>query len=170
MILREAQRTTLQRSSNARSTERRALRLQTGGVAENGVADVLIHNLSSTGALVETSAQLETGDSIELDLPYAGRRKAQIVWSDEGLFGCQFEQPLSKAMISAALLRSEARPTEEEQAAATAALHAQWASELEVEVERVHPAKRLLVLSTFTIACWSMIFAAGYAIYPLIFG
>lgn len=46
----------------------------------------------------------------DVELPHVGRTRATVVWNDERLRGCKFERPISKAALSAALLRSEPSP------------------------------------------------------------
>lgn len=85
-------------------------KLYLGARASTGAqaAEVLIHNVSSTGMLLETSIELGKGGDIDVDIPEVGTVQASIVWSSETFYGCQFERPLSRAAISAALLRSPA--------------------------------------------------------------
>ncbi len=162
MILREARRTTLQRAADGRIADRRELRLQTGAAADNGVAEVLIHNLSETGALIHSSAALEVGDRIDIDLPHAGGRVATIVWSDDGLYGCRFETPLSKGAMSAAMLRSSAAPVWSDDQLASAI---EFEPELVAANDKLHPAARVAVLCVFTAACWAGIAAVALAIF-----
>jgi hypothetical protein len=68
--------------------------------------EVAIHDLSCTGMLIETAAKLAPFDGLELDLPEAGPTQAVIVWNSGRYFGCEFTEPVSKAAVSAALLRS----------------------------------------------------------------
>ena len=77
--------------------------LQTTGDA------VTIHDLSSTGMLIETAARLAPFDGLAVRLPEVGIMPAIIVWNSGRFFGCEFNERLSQATISAALLRS--RPT-----------------------------------------------------------
>ncbi len=67
----------------------------------------VIHDLSFTGLLFESSADLNTGDIIEVHLPQMGPTKTTVVRRDGTLFGCRFESAIPKAIVSAALLRSE---------------------------------------------------------------
>jgi Predicted transcriptional regulators len=86
---------------------RRRLRLETQGSLESGApAPVLVHNVSETGLLLETSSELEIGDAIDVDLPDAKAVRAQVVWASDQLYGCAFDRPLSAATLSAAQLRS----------------------------------------------------------------
>jgi hypothetical protein len=85
-----------------RRSARRSLRL---GVAA-GTDTVTIHDLSLTGALVETSAAMLVGATFEFDLPHAGEIQATVVWNSGEFYGCQFDQPISSAALSAALLQS----------------------------------------------------------------
>ncbi|HWJ38900.1 MAG TPA: PilZ domain-containing protein [Sphingomicrobium sp.] len=94
--------------SDRRRSPRRSLRL--GG---NGGDDaVTIHDLSLTGALLETSVPMLVGAMIEVELPQAGRVEAEIVWSSGEYYGCQFELPVSPAALSAAQLKSGALEAE----------------------------------------------------------
>jgi PilZ domain len=85
-----------------RRSVRRALRL---GAATGGVT-VTIHDLSLTGALLETSVPMLVGAEFEVELPHAGNVKASIVWNSGEYYGCQFNLPISPAALSAALLQS----------------------------------------------------------------
>jgi transcriptional regulator with XRE-family HTH domain len=84
------------------------LRLRARGEPVSGeVTDVLVRNLSATGLLIETAAELQVGDELEVDLPETPRALAKVVWAGDGLFGCAFDSPLPHSAISAAQLRSE---------------------------------------------------------------
>ncbi|WP_338466313.1 helix-turn-helix domain-containing protein [Novosphingobium sp. ZN18A2] len=86
---------------------RRALRLEAlGATADDDSARVTLHNISRSGLLLETEAELAEGESIEVDLPLAGVTSATIIWASGRLFGCQFDSPVSEAVLSAAQLRS----------------------------------------------------------------
>jgi PilZ domain len=85
-----------------RRSTRRSLRL---GLAA-GTDSVTIHDLSLTGALIETSAAMLVGASFEFELPHAGAVQAVVVWNSGEFYGCEFERPISSAALSAALLQS----------------------------------------------------------------
>ena len=85
-----------------RRSVRRALRL--GATAEG--AKVTIHDLSLTGALLETSVPMLVGAEFEVELPHSGRIKGAIVWNSGEYYACQFNLPISPATLSAALLQS----------------------------------------------------------------
>jgi len=96
--------------ADRRDSERHVLKLRVPGstASEAGVV-VLIHDLSRTGLLIETSANLAVGADLEVDLPETGVRQARVVWNGGHYFGCQFHEAISKGGLSAALLKS---PTE----------------------------------------------------------
>ena len=71
-----------------------------------------IHDLSSTGMLIETSAKLPLFEPVQIDLPEAGSQQAIVVWTSGQFYGCEFQERLSKAAISATLLRSKPRKAE----------------------------------------------------------
>lgn len=86
---------------------RRTLKLDARGERASGdAAEVTVHNASTTGLLLETETPLEEGERIAIDLPQAGPTVARVVWTSGKLHGCQFEDPISAATLSAAQLRS----------------------------------------------------------------
>lgn len=94
-------------SVDDRREQRGRLWLDTQGTSASGkTADVLIHNISTTGLLIECAAGLIPGETIEIELPQAGATAATIVWASGKLFGCQFDTPVSEAALSAARLSS----------------------------------------------------------------
>jgi hypothetical protein len=98
---------TVQTHRDDRSSQRRKLNLEVQGTTRQGAAaNVLIHNLSTTGLLIETSADLAVGDAFEVEIPHAGPTSAQIIWNSGSLFGCEFAAPVPNAAISAALLQT----------------------------------------------------------------
>jgi PilZ domain-containing protein len=94
-----------------RTVARRKLRFAARGSADSGVTNVLILDISTTGLLLESDAALVNGETIELDLPEAPGIRALVKWTSGNLFGCQFKKPISKAAVSAALLRAPYAPS-----------------------------------------------------------
>lgn len=85
---------------------RRTLRLETVGLTALGdAAHVRVHNISAAGMLIETQVALRAGEALAVDLPQAGAALAVVVWQSGQLFGCQFDQPITPAVLSAAQLR-----------------------------------------------------------------
>ena len=98
-------------SDDPRHTVRHTLHLQaTGATASGENARVTVHNISCSGLLLETVASLEIGETLVLDLPDAGGRRATVGWASSDFYGCQFETPLTSAELSAAQLRSGSLP------------------------------------------------------------
>jgi transcriptional regulator with XRE-family HTH domain len=91
-----------------RTQARRKLRLGASGEKRSGAKmNVLVQDLSATGILLQTSAPLSVAERIEVILPHAGPTAATVVWEGHDLFGCRFEDRISRATLSAAQLRSE---------------------------------------------------------------
>lgn len=90
-------------ASDRRSDERRKLFL--GSTLEATGEEVAIHDISSTGMLIETFAKLAPFDALEIDLPHNGLTRALIIWNSGHYYGCAFSERISKATVSAALLR-----------------------------------------------------------------
>lgn len=96
--------------STGRTTVRRKLRLEAQGSTASDSANVSIIDISTTGLLLETTSDLRLGETIELDLPEAPGIRVVVKWSSGQLFGCQFKEPVSVAVVSGALLRAPAGP------------------------------------------------------------
>jgi transcriptional regulator with XRE-family HTH domain len=91
-----------------RDSSRKELHLRLTSIAGHRAAsNVTVLDLSQTGVLLQTSARLAAGETLQINLPHAGFRAAQVVWTSGEFVGCRFEQPISSAAISAAQLRSE---------------------------------------------------------------
>jgi hypothetical protein len=95
----------LEPNGDRRRSPRRALRLGTGA----GDESVTVHDLSLTGALLETSVPMLVGAAFEIELPHAGKVEAEIVWNSGEFYGCQFSLPIPPSALSAALLQSQPR-------------------------------------------------------------
>lgn len=84
---------------------RRKLRLAARGALSSGAStEILIHDISATGLLVESALPLAAGERIAVALPEAGETWAEVVWASGKLFGCRFDAPISLAALSAAEL------------------------------------------------------------------
>ena len=90
-----------------RGSQRMRIRLEAAGELEIGEQTaVTIHNLSASGILIETREMLDVGQKIRIDLPEVDPVPATVVWRSSGLFGCQFDLVLSRAVLSAVQLRN----------------------------------------------------------------
>jgi hypothetical protein len=69
---------------------------------------VIIHNLSTTGMLVQTEADLQISEELEVELPEIGSARAKVAWRSDDYFGCQFITAIPTVAVSAAILRSPA--------------------------------------------------------------
>jgi hypothetical protein len=99
-----------------RRSARRALSLGIGPKDAHGGEQVTIHDLSLTGALLETSLSMLVGAMFEVELPHAGKIEAVIVWNSGEYYGCQFSLPISPAALSAALLQGAPQASERDRA------------------------------------------------------
>jgi hypothetical protein len=95
-------------ASDNRSGIRHPLRLRVSSRALDAREQpVTIHNISSTGLLLETRFDpLELGASFVVDLPDTPAIECSVVWRSGSFFGCEFSRPISAAAVSAAQLRS----------------------------------------------------------------
>jgi len=93
--------------ANVRGYPRHLLHLSITTSKPSGPSvQALIHNISATGLLLESSANLEIGETIAILLPHREATTALVIWASDGLSGCRFTTPLSRSALSAALLQS----------------------------------------------------------------
>ncbi|NUT00805.1 MAG: PilZ domain-containing protein [Sphingomonas sp.] len=96
-------------SGERRSSPRRRLQLVAEGVGASAAqTQVVIHDLSEEGLLIESPVPLAEGELLEVDIPEAGSVQAKVSWNSGRFFGCKFTSRISTAAVSAALLRSPA--------------------------------------------------------------
>lgn len=101
----------------SRDAARRQLRLHVAATAGLDATRVLVHNISTTGLLIECDAQTEPPESFEVELPEQGLTPARVVWRSDNFYGCEFDRPISTRVLSAAQLRSPPGSPAEEVAA-----------------------------------------------------
>lgn len=89
-----------------RRTQRRAMRLRVESANAPAAASATVRNLSETGLLIEAGEAFAVGDTVIVRLPMAGAVDATVIWARMPFYGCEFAQPVSRAVVSAALLRS----------------------------------------------------------------
>lgn len=139
-------------SPSRRLAARRKLHLGTT-LAPSG-ENVVVHNISQTGLLIETDAELATSQQFEVELPDVGATVATVIWNSDNLFGCQFRTPIPTSAMSAALLRSPFGPT--------TTPDDNWrdegsGSEEEFEDDRYRFGVRLRVILGLSAALWGLI-------------
>ena len=93
-------------SDDSRGSPRRQLRLATFGETPDDSVDVLIKDLSQTGILIETDADLKVDEIFVVAMPEAGSIEARVVRKEGAVFGCEFLTPISQASLSAAVLQA----------------------------------------------------------------
>ena len=147
------------RIRNRRSSARRKLKLEVKGAVTNGSsAEVMVHELSLTGLLVETLAELTCGEELDVCLPQTGRTRAKVIWSSGQYFGCQFKLPISSAALSAAMLRS--RPIEAQRLDDTPRTNVVYPEPDRTDSLGKHQlsfGSKMRVSLSLAIACWAVI-------------
>jgi len=90
-------------SDEERGAKRYRLLLQASAEApEIGLTDVVIHDLSATGFLIECGERLATGTEINLELPGPSFVAGEVLWSSGNFFGGEFSAPLDGAALASA--------------------------------------------------------------------
>lgn len=150
-----------------RSKPRHKLRLGTAIKATG--ENVSIHDISSTGMLIETGVELEPLDELEVDLPENGPTEALVIWSSGHFYGCEFKEALSKAVISAAFLRStpgdfrEASTKSASQRAATPAPAAEEQDDASPTDDRLPLRVRAIAILASAVLLWALVIWAAEA-------
>lgn len=137
------------RTSERRVALRRTLQLTVRGETPGGdSAQVLIHDISVTGLLLETSADLLIGETIEVDVPEGGPTSAIVMWNSGRFFGCQFHGRISPAAVSAAVLRSPFETTPDDLSGAPA----------ESSEKQLSPMAKAWILVGLIVVTWGLIY------------
>lgn len=151
-------------SLEKRRARRRSIELGFDAVERRGKTRVLILDLSRTGMRIQTSAMLEVGESLELVIPEAGPVSVTIVRAvpdtSGNEFGCEFDEPITEAAVSAALLAAPpfSPPISLEESD-------QWASGAEAAFPDVQPISGLLfavMLVLAVLVVGGFLFALGF--------
>ena len=71
-----------------------------------------VHDLSLTGALIETSMPMLVGAIFEVELATCRQGRGDGRLEQRRVYGCQFELPISPSVLSAALLQAAPRPAQ----------------------------------------------------------
>ena len=161
--------------ADRRGWHRRTLSL--GSSLQSTDDEVTIHDISASGMLIETGAELAVFDALEIQLPEVGLTPALVIWNSGRYFGCEFKQQLSQGAISAALLRSQ--PTTSAELELPLALPAAQAPAVEEGSDEPRPQDlaeegkapfglRLRVILGSAILLWALIIWAAVSVYRLI--
>lgn len=86
------------------------LGLHTAAIASK--AEVLVHNISATGLVLEGDVRLSLNDDFDVAFPHGGAAAATVAWVSQRLRGCMFKTPVSDATLDAAMLRDAAVPAQ----------------------------------------------------------
>jgi hypothetical protein len=80
-----------------RATRRRTNALSTLRAGSEGPVDTFVHDISQTGARIETTTRLRIGDFISIGLGGVGSVRAIVVWARDDQYGLDFTIPLTDA-------------------------------------------------------------------------
>ena len=89
---------------------RRRLHFESVLTGARDPAKVVVLNLSEAGLMLHTLNDLAVGETFELELPGPSVAQARVVWKRVSLHGCEFVSPVSRAAISAILLKASHEP------------------------------------------------------------
>jgi hypothetical protein len=83
--------------------QRKTLRLTASGTAAaDDRTQVVVHDVSETGLLLECWLDLSQGEELDVVLPQLGVRRVTVAWASGRFFGCQFADMVAPESASAA--------------------------------------------------------------------
>jgi len=94
-------------STDRRERDRIVVRLVVLAGTNREARSLKILDISSTGCLVEIDGILDFGEDATVEFPGGYVQTAKVVWCQGEKAGLEFTQPLSKAVLSSARLRSD---------------------------------------------------------------
>lgn len=115
------------------------------------IIEAEITNLSATGFLADFPEGVEAPSLLDVELPHAGSRTAQIVWRGGSMAGCSFTRPLAKSEISAVHLKSE--PRQMQPKPAEVAAHVDWADPIWDTSSEAEPSEKWSLRSRVLVIC-----------------
>jgi hypothetical protein len=89
-----------------RSAARRTLRFESVLSGARAPSKVVVFDLSEAGLMLHAADELDVGETFAVELPERGAVEARVIWKRTTLYGCEFVVPVSRAVISAALLQA----------------------------------------------------------------
>jgi hypothetical protein len=131
--------------------------------------EVVVHDLSVTGLLIEAAVDLQTGDELTVEIPGPGPVDAVVVWKSGNYFGCEFAKPIPNAALSAASLRSvpDPRPLND---VVLPPPDLPLPSEDVLREGALSPRSKLLTLLGLSLAAWAVIALMVWLILALVWG
>lgn len=97
-------------AAERRGAPRRRLQLESVLTTRRPPQKTVVLDLSEAGLMLHAYDDLAVDETFELLLSDAGPVEAQVVWKRNQLYGCKFLTPVTRAMISAALLKARPGP------------------------------------------------------------
>jgi len=76
-----------------------------GAQARNGEIEVVVHNISELGLVLEGDPPLEPGTPVDVKLPHSGATRAHVAWVSGRLAGLDFAIPISGISLGSARLQ-----------------------------------------------------------------
>lgn len=141
-----------------RATDRRALWLAAVISFDGSPGEAaFVLDLSERGCLLQTDSTTCEGDIIGLTLPDLGPIQARVQWRVGSFVGCAFATPLSRSMLSAALLRARPQLPARPHPAVATALAATGAA---LPAGDLPPGIRAMVVVGVSLILWWLLFWA----------
>lgn len=137
--------------------------------SEHTPLDVAIEDLSHGGFRVVAGAALNVGDAIAIGIAGLGTRGAQVVWGTAGIYGCEFDTPLTDADLRAAVAGPVATPIAFPKTPLPSPQPPQvegWSAPAGADAK--FPVRtRLAIIVGSAVIAWMLVFAIGWGLWAL---
>lgn len=70
-----------------------------------GQTQILVHNISEYGFIIESDGEITVGQRLEFKLPHGSAARGEVAWTSEKLAGCSFDIPISRVSLDDGRLR-----------------------------------------------------------------
>ena len=98
-----------ERDANLARGERFSSRLEVSAATSRGATiDIVIHDLSTKGMLIETADGLSVGDHVALGDFNQALPNAAVAWSSGPFHGCTFTEPIAESLVYEVILSGRA--------------------------------------------------------------
>ena len=73
--------------------------------ATAGQTQILVHNISEYGFIIESDGEIPVGQRLEFKLPHGSAARGEVAWTSGKLVGCNFDIPISRVSLDDGRLR-----------------------------------------------------------------
>jgi hypothetical protein len=133
-----------------------------GDLEHAATVPIAVHDVSRTGMLLVTEAQLEEGAVINFDIPNLPPLRARVVWHSGRFFGAEFDTPLTSSELrsvygSSKVVWLDLGSPQKQRAEESVTFVTSSNAEPGAETPRLPVARRIQIVIGSSMMLWAMI-------------